>query len=119
MPQFLRSRSLLIAATIMLPLLSVLAEPRKPMMGMSINWTFPYFSGAANFKKIFDWRISISDFDQVAQISQENYIKYNHKKTNDLIKYTSNNYGYLLVILFSKKIFPFLGDIEGVIYFRY
>jgi len=82
------------------------------------NWTFPYFSGAANFERLFDWKISPSDFEQAKKLSAGDYRLYKHKRTDDLITNTVNNYGYVLVALASKIIFPFLGDVQGVVWFQ-
>jgi hypothetical protein len=100
--------------------LSVALFSNKSTMGF--NWTFPYFSGAANFEKLFDWKISPSDFENVKKkedsFKLKNYIDYKHKKTDDLVLNTVNNYGYVLVAFASQNIFPFLGDLRGVIYFQ-
>ena len=85
---------------------------------MGIGWTFPYFSGAANFERLFDWQISPSDYDQARQLSSEEYRAYKHQRTDDLIINTVNNYGYVLIALTSRTIFPFLGDLHGVILFQ-
>jgi hypothetical protein len=81
----------------------------------SINWTFPYYSGAANFSRLFDWQISPSDFEQAKLVAIEDYRYYKHKRAYDLIPNTANNYGYVLVALTSQTLFPFLGDLQGTI----
>jgi hypothetical protein len=81
----------------------------------SINWTFPYYSGAANFSRLFDWQISPSDFEQAKLVAIEDYRYYKHQRTYDLIPNTANNYGYVLVALTSQTLFPFLGDLQGTI----
>ena len=100
--------------------LSIALFSNKSTQG--INWTFPYFSGAANFEKIFDWKISPSDVENVKKLGNtselNNYIDYKHKRTDDLVLNTTNNYGYVLVAVASQNIFPFLGDLRGVIYFQ-
>jgi hypothetical protein len=82
---------------------------------MGANWTYPYFSGAVNFEQLFDWKISISDFDTVSKLSQEELREYKFKKTDDLTPSIFNTYGYVLVALAGQKLFPFLGDIQGVV----
>jgi hypothetical protein len=84
----------------------------------SINWTYPYFSGAANFKHVFEWKISKSDYNNVRNLSDLEYRSYKHKGSNDLITNKVNNYGYLLVALISMKIFPNLGDLWGIIFLQ-
>lgn len=84
----------------------------------SINWIFPYFSGAANFETLFDWKISPSDFERVKSLSPNDYRHYKHQRTEGTIINTVNNYGYVLVALASQKLFPFLGDLHGVIFLQ-
>lgn len=89
----------------------------------SITWTFPYFSGAANFENLFDWKISPSDYENVIRTTgssgdENSYYYYKHQRTEDLVENTVNNYGYLLIVLLSKKLFPFLGDLQGVVWFQ-
>jgi hypothetical protein len=85
---------------------------------MSISWTFPYFSGAANFKKIFDWQISPIDYDLAAKLSFGDYLNYRHQQTVATISYGLNSYGYVLVALLSRTIFYWAGDVQGVIYLQ-
>lgn len=79
------------------------------------DWTFPYYSGAANFERLFDWQISPSDFEKVKQLAPEEYRHYKHPSTQDVVPNTVNNYGYVLVALTSQTLFPFLGDLQGTI----
>lgn len=90
---------------------------------MGINWTYPYFSGAANFNEFFVWQISISDYDNlnssVANTSLlDQYLNYKHQRTDDLVETNVNNYGYVLVALISQKLFPFVGDLQGIIWLQ-
>jgi hypothetical protein len=80
-----------------------------------VNWSFPYFSGAANFERLFDWQISTSDFDAAAKLADQEYRKYRHRKTADTTTNTVNSYGYVLVALVARNLFPQLGDMQGVI----
>ena len=82
------------------------------------NWSYPYFSGAANFKKTGDWKISKTDFNNIKYLSESEYRKYRHKKTTEVIDYTYNNYGYVLLILISRNLFYNIGDMEGIILFQ-
>lgn len=83
--------------------------------GMSKAWIFPYLSGAANFENLKTWNISPSDYDDVLEISEEDYWNYKHQRTGDTIAYSTNFSGYVLVALTSRTIFPFLGDIQGLV----
>ena len=81
----------------------------------SINWTFPYFSGAANFSRLFDWQISPSDYEIAAKLSSQDYRRYKHQRTRNTVKENYNNYGYVFVVIVATRLFPFLGDIQSVI----
>jgi len=83
-----------------------------------VNWTFPYFSGAANFDRFFDWRISPSDFGKVKSLNENSYWEYKHQRTNDLKENTVNNYGYVLIALFARHLFPHTGDLKGAVYLQ-
>lgn len=85
---------------------------------MSISWTFPYFSGAANFHALFDWQISPSDYLFAQQLSDLDYRQYIHRATKDTIDYSLNSYGYVLIALMSRTLFDSFGDISGIIYFQ-
>ena len=54
--------------------LSVALFSNKSTQGA--NWTFPYFSGAANFEKLFDWKISPSDFENVKKLEKSSKCVY-------------------------------------------
>jgi hypothetical protein len=109
----LRKKLFLALFSIALILISAFVFKNKNTQ--SVNWTFPYFSGAANFERLFDWQISPSDYETAAKLSDQEYRHYKHQKTEDIIPNTVNNYGYVLVALAAQKLFPILGDIEAVI----
>jgi hypothetical protein len=101
-----------------LMLLSICGFSNNSTMG--VNWTFPYFSGAANINSLFKWEISPSDFDAVRSVvgagyNLDEYKYYKHKTTDDAIINTVNNYGYVLIVWLSMQLFPYLGDIQGVL----
>ena len=81
----------------------------------SANWSFPYFSGAANFERPFDWRISPSEFEKVSQMSVEEHRSYRYVATSETIPNTINSYGYVLVALAARSMFFWVGDIQSVI----
>lgn len=85
---------------------------------MSVSWTFPYFSGAANFTRLFDWQISPVDFDLASKLSPRGYLQYIHVRSSLTTSYVLNSYGYVLIILVSRFLFSGLGDIQGVIYLQ-
>jgi hypothetical protein len=84
----------------------------------SINWTFPYFSGAANYQNLFDWQISPSDFEIAKKLNYTTYKNYKHKKSKITVQNTVNNYGYVLIVLFARNLFPQLSEINSVILFQ-
>lgn len=85
---------------------------------MSVNWTFPYFSGAANFERLFDWRISPSDYEVASRLGHDEYLEYKHQATTETVDYGLNSYGYVLIALLSRLLFFWLGDIQAVIYLQ-
>lgn len=80
-----------------------------------INWTFPYFSGAANFETVYDWRISPSEYAKVKAMSTEEHMAYRYAATDDAVPNTFNNYGYVLVALAARTLLPWLGDAQAVV----
>jgi hypothetical protein len=108
-----RKKSILALISVALILLSALIFQNEKNQGF--NWTYPYFSGAANFENMFDWQISPTDYENAARLSDQEYRKYKHSKTGDTIKSINNFYGYVLIALVSMKLFPMLGDLNGVI----
>ena len=82
---------------------------------MGLDWTFPYFSGAANFDRLFEWRISPSDYQLAQQLAPADYIRYRHLATADTIPYGLNSYGYVLVAMFARALFQGVGDVQSVI----
>lgn len=112
----LKNKYLLFFVTIFLNILSILMFKNDNIQ--SINWTFPYISGAANFDKVFDWKISPSDYKIAKSLTLNEYKNYKHKKTRVLVDNTVNNYGYVFVALISRKLFPFTGDINGIVLFQ-
>lgn len=116
MMSFLKSKLFLTLFSIILMLLSVFSFQTTNTQG--INWSFPYFSGAANFDHLFDWQISPSDYTIAAKLTHKQYREYKHRKTADLIPNTVNNYGYVLVALIAQKLLPSFGDVQAVIYLQ-
>lgn len=82
---------------------------------MGLDWSFPYFSGAANFERLFEWRISPSDYQLAQQLAPADYMRYRHQATADTIPYGLNSYGYVLVAVFARALFQRLGDVQSVI----
>lgn len=85
---------------------------------MGIGWTYPYMSGAANLEKLFEWRINADEYKEVENLSFEEYRKHRHKSSSNTVSYTTNFYGYVLVVYVSKKVFPWVGDVDSVRLFQ-
>jgi hypothetical protein len=84
----------------------------------SVNWTFPYFSGAANFAKPFDWRISPTEFARVARLDPAAYMSYRHQASGDAIPNIVNNYGYVVVVRIARSFFFWMGDGNATVVFQ-
>ncbi len=112
----LRSKFFLAVFSFTLILLSAFVFQNPNNQG--INWSFPYFSGAANFEQPFDWQISPIDFDVAIKLSDQEYRQYKHQKTEGTITNTVNSYGYVFVALVAQKLFPFAGDVQAVIFLQ-
>lgn len=81
-------------------------------------WVAPYTSGAAHWTPGQPWKVAIGDeailktrtFEQrwtdVAPVSNQ---------PDKLIQFSAHDEGWMWVLWFSKKAFPFLGDMEGVV----
>src|SRR6185437_8510633 len=76
----------------------------------SLDFTFPYFSGAANIESLYDWRISPSDYQRVKGLRAKQYLAYRHQRTQDFHLNTYNNYGYVLIVLVARTLFWWMGD---------
>jgi hypothetical protein len=85
---------------------------------MGVNWTFPYFSGAANIDTSFEWNISPEDFEIVKNINSEDYYSYKHLKTEQTVEYTYGNLGYVLVAYLSRFFFGMFGDVNSILIFQ-
>jgi hypothetical protein len=82
--------------------------------GQSVDWSFPYFSGAANFGSFGEWHISPSEYAAVRGMSIADYREHRHLRAQDTLPYTYNNYGYVLVVLAARTWFPWLGEGDAV-----
>jgi hypothetical protein len=82
---------------------------------MSLNWTFPYFSGAANLDWTLVWKISPLDYETVSKMTTEEVYAHRFIVSDDTINNSVNNYGYLLVVWLATKLFFWLGDVQAVI----
>ena len=87
----------------------------KSYYNAPVIYSFSYLSGAANFKTLFDWCISPDEYNKIAHMSIVDHLKYRYVATKVTIPCTINNYGYVLVVLAARNLFPWLGDIQAVL----
>jgi hypothetical protein len=80
-----------------------------------VNWTFPYFSGAANLGALYDWRINPAEFEQVRSLDAADYLRHRHAVTDSSIPNTHNNYGYVLVVWLARTVFWWAGEGTAVV----
>jgi len=80
-----------------------------------LNWTFPYFSGAANVTWPLDWRISPADYGRVSGMSVSEYLAYRHRSTDVSVPNVVNNYGYVLLVYVARSVFPWMGEGNAIV----
>jgi hypothetical protein len=81
----------------------------------ALNWSFPYFSGAANMDTLGEWRISPSDYAAVRDLTPAEYREYRHQASDETIAYSFNNYGYVLVVAAARTLFSWMGEANAVV----
>lgn len=108
---FRKTVQLMLAAVV----IAAFSSAFKNQSMQHISWTFPYFSGAANYETLFDWRISPTEFDKIEGMSDNAHREYRYVATEKTVQSTVNEYGYVLVALAARHLFPGLSDIQGVI----
>src|SRR5262249_25506299 len=84
-----RLRGALLAATI-----ACAAFVFRNRGGQAVDWSFPYFSGAANFA-LHEWRVSPAEYAAVRDMDPGDYRAHRHQRSADTIRYTYQNYGYV------------------------
>lgn len=82
---------------------------------MSPVFTVPFFSGAANFTSVAEWKYAPAEVAIYRNKTTEIKEKYKFQKfaDKDLIIYNHYNNGYLLIILLAKSIFFWAGDVHA------
>ncbi len=87
---------------------------------MSPNWIGPYLSAAANFDySSFDMYVDFSEIHKFSLLSNTEKFSYSFPSSNNVILYDYLAKGYLLILLLSKKIFFFVGDLDSLKYLQY
>jgi hypothetical protein len=84
----------------------------------SVNWTYPYTSGAANLSYPFLWKIGIDEYKVVSKLSNKDFSAFNHKASNNTIIYNYNNFGYVFIIYIARNLFPNIGELNAVVVFQ-
>jgi hypothetical protein len=81
-------------------------------------WVAPYTSGAANWSIGQPWKVAIGD-DQIykAKSIGERWVDVAQpvQDSSKLIEFSAHDEGWVWVLWFTRKIFPFLGDLQGVV----
>jgi len=99
-------------------LLIVLVIPFRNKQMQHPIWVVPYTSGAANWSIGQPWKVAIGDdqiyksksigerWEDVAQPSPD---------SSKLVEFAAHDEGWMWVLWFTRKIFPFLSDLRGVV----
>jgi hypothetical protein len=81
-------------------------------------WVAPYTSGAANWSIGQPWKVAIGD-DQIYKNKSigERWVDVAQpvQDSSKLIEFSAHDEGWMWVLWFTRKIFPFLSDLRGVI----
>jgi hypothetical protein len=78
-------------------------------------WISPYLSAASNFDfSSWSMKVDVSQMREFAMLSSEEKFSYNFPNGNLLTDYDYLAKGFLFIVIFSKMIFPFLGDLQSV-----
>lgn len=84
----------------------------------SINWTYPYASGAANISFPLQWRISASEYDSLVKLGPREYMAHRHQRTPETIINEYNSFGYVLVVFIARNVFFFAGDMDATVWLQ-
>ena len=87
---------------------------------MTSYWIGPYLSAAINF----DWsdfvlRVDMNEIKEFSKLSTSQMFLYSFSSTDDLIEYDYLAKGLVFALIFSKKVFFWLGDLESLQYLQY
>lgn len=83
--------------------------------GQAVNWTFPYFSGAANLESPGEWRINPEEYAAVRDMPADEYRGHRHQASDASVEYSFNNYGYVLVVAAARSVFGWMGEGDAVV----
>jgi putative flippase GtrA len=105
-----------IIAPLLLFIVLVIPFHNKNMQGPI--WVVPYTSGAANWSPGQPWKVALSDDVVYKQKTIEQRWTDVATPTSDpekLITYSTHDEGWMWVLWFTRKAFPFLGDLQGAV----
>ncbi|PHR69805.1 MAG: hypothetical protein COA66_07040 [Arcobacter sp.] len=82
---------------------------------MTSFWIGPYLSAAVNFNwSDFALYVNWDEIKQFANLSASRLFEYNFTKRNDLLLYDYLSKGLVFIVIFSKKVFFWQGDLESL-----
>jgi len=82
---------------------------------MSAYWIGPYLSAATNFHwSEFTLYVNMDEIKEFAKLSTSELFQYHFIKTDDLMLYNYLGKGLVLLIILSKKIFFWQGDLQSL-----
>ena len=81
----------------------------------SSAWISPYLSAASNFD-FTTWmmQVDLSQMDEFARLSKAEQFTYNFPHSSTLVDYDHLSKGFMLIVIFAKTLFFFLGDLQAV-----
>ncbi len=82
-------------------------------------WSYPYFSGAANYSSPEGWSYSLDHYSEIQEILKDPEFEKQlqgrrFKASESRSRYHLNDKGYVHIIVFAKTVFPFLSDMDAV-----
>jgi len=98
----------------------VIAIPFKNTRMQHPIWVVPYTSGAANWSIGQPWKVAVGDDQLYREKSvEQRWIDVAQPSSDPakLIEFSAHDEGWMWVLWFTRKIFPFLSDLQGVVLF--
>jgi putative flippase GtrA len=96
----------------------VIAIPFKNTRMQHPIWVVPYTSGAANWSIGEPWKVALGDDKLYQEKSVEQRwvdVARPSSEPTKLIEFSAHDEGWMWVLWFTRKIFPFLSDLQGVV----
>jgi putative flippase GtrA len=105
-----------IIAPLLLFIVLVIPFHNKSMQGPI--WVVPYTSGAANWSPGQPWKVALGDdflYKQKTIEQRWTDVATPTPNPEKLITYSTHDEGWMWVLWFTRKAFPFLGDLQGAV----